>query len=1068
MKRIDKKDKLIIAVLLSVVVSGLTVCIAFAWNFYPGKYNECITASGGRGGFNSVQYACRKASNGDGGSGQIACAAWLGPAGNSTSRTITTTQESGNLTAAIYGMCTDYVTDNANGVENLRFDGDYGALSFPDGNAFSRSMDWGTLEPSFIPVNINIDIFKAHATKVVVGDTTRYYLPVKLWRTNAKSKTTDYDNSTIVLVIGEPGPDPIPTPANCGSWGSVIEGTTSTLIKVKNASLFGRSGGAEGDWTDGEDGDEVYATPEDKIGWHACYYPGIQYKALEMVSKVTGYSPWTGYKEVPTDKCEPVHHVEEKHLYQAVNNENNNWHNNFSLGYNFSSGIGIGERSATPILGVVEGGQGPGGGDWNPGDYDGKEAENEMMTVHKDAGKTIEGISTTSKPTVATIYDKTLEPVDVYGGSCYKGVTENGATVDKTRIDGANVYPLCSGGAVFKDANGNDFSADYPGILGKPALTSDSYCWKPVTGKAKSCKDCYGDTECMKALGCNTCNGNSGCTENCCTCNDDFQCLQCTNTYDKTNIKVADLIGTEARDNAIVKIPYNYKLDTGVELDTTYPVYAGETVKVKRFWVDVLTRYNSRTWHDYSTIVPSAKYALSAYVTSDSSGGFSAGNDIPGQFGDLCNEIKNKITDSNEPKQCINIDSYGPGVMNPDGNMDGHRDVKMQDKILGTFDASAGDYVCMVAAIWPTESASGDADMDSGGNNKTRFSTPSCVRIAKRPSFQVWGGDMYSRVPVDNTPGTKRNIYNNYYRGWNNLGDFKKTSSDDGAVRFGSWVEEGLIFGGGLDDGGKTTTIASGAATGYNGKKATADYGNSSTNICPDRAPLSFSCGDDNKEVLSSGIGSLSGISKGLIDYWVNDPDTTGVHGSINLSDGIGRQQESATGAKIKHIKVNGSLNITESMVPEKTTFLVDGDDQEVTIEGDIKYGNSFSSLGQIPKVIIYAKDINIRCDVGEVDAILIATNNVNTCSNPDGDDSSPARAKQLKIVGTVITKKLSLGRTYGAAAWGGGDKPNGQGKAAEIFDYDSTMLMWSEYMSSSAQTDTLQTVYQQELAPRY
>ena len=61
------------------------------------------------------------------------------------------------------------------------------------------------------------------------------------------------------------------------------------------------------------------------------------------------------------------------------------------------------------------------------------------------------------------------------------------------------------------------------------------------------------------------------------------------------------------------------------------------------------------------------------------------------------------------------------------------------------------------------------------------------------------------------------------------------------------------------------------------------------------------------------------------------------------------------------------------------------------------------------------------------------------------------------------------LFRSYGQAAWDGKDEnKNGQTKAAEIFDFDSSILLWSEFMASSAETNTYKKVYQNEIAPIY
>ena len=249
--------------------------------------------------------------------------------------------------------------------------------------------------------------------------------------------------------------------------------------------------------------------------------------------------------------------------------------------------------------------------------------------------------------------------------------------------------------------------------------------------------------------------------------------------------------------------------------------------------------------------------------------------------------------------------------------------------------------------------------------------------------------------------------------------------------------------------------------------------------LCANRAPLSFSNVCDNNNSGGSNQVGKSGINSGtagreLLDYWVNNRTGSGASiggSSITLNDpNLGAKQESATGANIRYLSAtSATTTINASTIPQGTTFLFDAEGKNITIAGNVKYQDGYRSLSQIPKLIIYANNINIHCGVGEIDAILIATSNVNTCSDPgdSGNVNTQNRSKQLKIVGVVIAGHVDLGRTYGQAAWNG-TGANGQQQAAEIFDYDSTVLMWSEYMSGSAETDTLQSVYQHELAPRY
>ena len=102
----------------------------------------------------------------------------------------------------------------------------------------------------------------------------------------------------------------------------------------------------------------------------------------------------------------------------------------------------------------------------------------------------------------------------------------------------------------------------------------------------------------------------------------------------------------------------------------------------------------------------------------------------------------------------------------------------------------------------------------------------------------------------------------------------------------------------------------------------------------------------------------------------------------------------------------------------------------------------------------------------------------VNTCISATKDNDNDAiRSNQLKIFGTVITDMLVLGRTYGGGATEKLEAisddaetravPN-EDRAAEIFDFDPTILLWGEAKSSTAETSTLQETHQRELAPRY
>lgn len=1045
--------------IVGLLIGGLAVGeICNALSRYHGKEAQCLTDSN-RSGIGAVQYACKRAATTSGNG----CSLWLGSASSSIIPTIYASSPTAIVPAAFWGMCTDYADTTA----GITVKNDSNAVD--DGKSLTRGL-WNS--PTGVSTTINLALLLPEATKTESDCYIQYTRDIIVGRYNGE--THDYNEMSETITVRIPkegGQCEIETDDTCQShpeWGAFTNGTTTTAIKIKNSELLARSGGAAGAW-----GDKVYAKPTDRVAWHTCYYPGVQTETFKKVSKVTGDYTWKGYTD---DRCEASpHHVDEKELWDAVGESN--WLNNYYL----SNTVGFNGRAPS---GASMGGQAP-NGDFGKGDKTVRESHNEANTVPGDAGNTITETSTTSSPIKAVVGDDTLKPVSIYGGTCHKNVNN----VDSAKIDGANVYPICPATAVFVDASGNYFNPDYPDILGQvpevPATpltpkVDAYYCWKAITGKAKNCKDCFGDKNCMDNLGCNTCDGNSECT-----CNDDFQCLQCTNTYDKTDIKVATVTRGPASKNASVTVPYNYKLDTGVQLDTSHTVYAGETVKIQDFWVDILTRYNGATYDDYATKVPTAKYGLVAYVTRDPSG-LTAGSESNGKFNNLCNEVANKISGSDKkPKQCKQLVEKDGSVLNPEGSLPGKPHESHLGEIGGeiqnAFDATAGDYLCMVSAVWPTESAN-DTDTESGGNNKSRFSAPSCVQIHKRPSFQVWGGDMYANETVNSKPEAKRNVYNAYFSSWNNLrkGDTSFKTTGGSATYFGSWVEGGLVF-----NTGVTTTIASGAAMGANSDAKKAYAGNTGQ-LCTNRAPLTFANYSDRLTGLGCNptdtaggakIGSGIGDRELLIDYWANgrlkesyDLAECKAKMSILKSDNITacKRIESGTGTDIIYAENGGGITLNGN-VANNQTYLIKSN-ETVTINNDIKYTGAFTGLGSVPKVIIYAKNVNITCGVDEVDAIIITATGgkVNTCSNAtERDNNDKKRLRQLIIRGVVIADSVKLERTYGGAAWKGSGA-NGQGEAAEIFDYDSTMLMWSEFMSGSAETDTLQTVYQHELAPRY
>lgn len=544
-------------------------------------------------------------------------------------------------------------------------------------------------------------------------------------------------------------------------------------------------------------------------------------------------------------------------------------------------------------------------------------------------------------------------------------------------------------------------------------------------------------------------------------CDETNDCWCCNNTY-STDLADAYVNYASTGDQVSVKIPYNYHNYTGV-ITTSDVIYAGETVKLRNVWAQVSPRSNGVTRASYATKVKNAQLRLIAYVSNSDSG----------QRGSFMSSSGNACSVAGAgSKQCIELEHKSGFTLNPSGKLDGDTTKYWEGKTYNSFDASAGDYVCFVSAVYPA-TVSGDTDMGTNGNGQWRYSDPDCTVIAKKPTFQVWGGGMYSNGSVKADYGRKRNIYNNYYNSWNNLfknGGFKKTGGT--IIQFNPWVEEALIF-----NTGVTSDLASGAASAKSNESGNPAKVGITGDFCSNLIPLTFAnyggglCGLGGSVAGNSGLNNGISDREQLIRYWANANNYREPCGS--MWGGTCNYIESASGETIQYIE-GGNMSVSGT-ISRGNTRLVKASGI-VTITDNLRYDTgNYGSLRDIPKVIIYAQNINVACNVDEVDAILITRSggNLDTCSDVGSDINEQKRSRQLKVFGMAITDSVDLKRTYGAAANSNGNRTDAggipsDGAAAEVFDFDSSILMWSEFMAGSAETDTLQTVYQREIAPRW
>ncbi len=317
----------------------------------------------------------------------------------------------------------------------------------------------------------------------------------------------------------------------------------------------------------------------------------------------------------------------------------------------------------------------------------------------------------------------------------------------------------------------------------------------------------------------------------------------------------------------------------------------------------------------------------------------------------------------------------------------------------------------------------------------------------KWPTFQVWGGSVFTYGNIEVSPATSR------------------TMSNGDQFMFSSWVEQAVFLSNGY------TTVASGAAS-SNGSLEDGKGGD----FCKYRTPLSFAnystedfslCPNINGQTGTFGYNlprfnitaSMEGLEKSGVTVSSSDETITGENGVRTV-----------TGREV--IATTGSVTIADNIIYN--------DDSKV-----------YYSLEEVPKMLIYANDVNISCDVTRVDAIIFAAGTLNTCSdgprNGDGSLNREAEAysKQLVINGAIVAKTIYFNRTYGAVNLeeldSADDKTGGDIKSvcsdnvrvcasipAEIVNYDNSILVMGKDSNKATTKTNLVTVYQRELAPRY
>ncbi len=463
--------------------------------------------------------------------------------------------------------------------------------------------------------------------------------------------------------------------------------------------------------------------------------------------------------------------------------------------------------------------------------------------------------------------------------------------------------------------------------------------------------------------------------------------------------------------------------------DSRDVVFAGEKTGVKEVLVYVGKRYNQLSDDTYATRVDNAHIELHSCVANDRNGSGCSlqytGINWRGRF----NEDEDK-----------------------EGSLDHITEFNNGNK-LSVPDVSAGKYFCVMATYGPS-TVNGDADMESKtGEGVTDLV---CKPIAKKPSIQIWGGNIYSLNNINTLTAEKTSLAGYAY---------------DGKVHtFGSWGELGIIA------AGTVRGLASGAGTGYssnNGGTLIANPGGGIDNNFCKRSTLSFANNECTSYTGRLGGSFPAGEGRDRSNISNNFSNFIDVNDILEVDDGsiVNITNDSHKNITSDQDMTIGSANISEG------TYMVHSDDNNITITGDLKYGGIYESLNTVPKLIVYAQNIYIGCNVRIIDAILVAEDKVITCGDNvgGGDDSAildsvkssinnKSNSKQLIINGAVIANRVIANRTFGAATGGISIMP------AEIINFDPTLYLWGVRTTgeSSVSGGKLIVTNTKELPPRF
>ncbi len=309
-----------------------------------------------------------------------------------------------------------------------------------------------------------------------------------------------------------------------------------------------------------------------------------------------------------------------------------------------------------------------------------------------------------------------------------------------------------------------------------------------------------------------------------------------------------------------------------------------------------------------------------------------------------------------------------------------------------------------------------------------------CRTIAKKPSFAVWNGSLFSGAGVSSSTAPRHNEANN--------GQPTKLNNDSEKTTYGSWAENIVAA------QGEVSRFASSGA-----------YG----------AGIPGLVSGNQWDMAWQTITNIGLVANGTT------LGNSGINYNSSYSTRLSAYLKShATNADQEEKSYDGAVGVGDTRI---LYFNPGGENGTLTISSNVELANtSGKTIYEMPQVVIYVDgNVEIAPSVTRLDAWIIANGNINTCSDwveKTTETQSVYRNQnttcdnRLQINGPVVAKSVTLNRTYGAdnLAYGISSFKN---TSSEVFNLSALSYLWS-FAQAGRYDSSYTDAYARELAPRY